>query len=70
MIGAQSISTATRPMALAAAAQAALAAGYKAEQVNPTIAQAYFGKAGTGNASAAGAAAGVSATTVSAGSGQ
>ncbi|WP_333885500.1 hypothetical protein [Sphingobium yanoikuyae] len=32
--------------------QAALAAGYKAEQVNPTIAQAYFGKAGTGNASA------------------
>lgn len=31
--------------------QAALAAGYKAEAVNPTLAQAYFGKAGTGNAS-------------------
>ncbi|MCP1469788.1 hypothetical protein J3E64_001470 [Sphingobium sp. OAS761] len=30
-------------------AQAALAAGYKAEQVNPLIAQAYFGKAGTSN---------------------
>lgn len=32
-------------------AQAALAAGYKPEAVNPTLAQAYFGKAGTGNAS-------------------
>ncbi|BBF70702.1 MULTISPECIES: hypothetical protein [Sphingomonas] len=31
--------------------QAALAAGYKAESVQPTIAQAYFGKAGTGNGS-------------------
>ncbi len=31
--------------------QAALAAGYKAEAVQPTIAQAYFGKAGTGNGS-------------------
>ncbi|ETI59567.1 hypothetical protein C100_20680 [Sphingobium sp. C100] len=29
--------------------QAALAAGYKAEAVQPTIAQAYFGKAGTTN---------------------
>lgn len=29
--------------------QAALAAGYKSEAVNPTIAQAYFGKAGTTN---------------------
>lgn len=33
-------------------AQAALAAGYKPEAVNVTLAQAYFGKAGTGNASA------------------
>ena len=33
-------------------AQAALAAGYKPEAINPTLAQAYFGKAGTGNASA------------------
>ncbi len=32
--------------------QAALAAGYKAEAVQPTIAQAYFGKAGTTNTSA------------------
>ena len=32
--------------------QAALAAGYKSEAVNPTIAQAYFGKAGTANPSA------------------
>ena len=32
--------------------QAALAAGYKPEQVQPTIAQAYFGKAGTANPSA------------------
>lgn len=32
--------------------QAALAAGYKPEAVNPTLAQAYFGKAGTANASA------------------
>lgn len=32
--------------------QAALAVGYKAEAVQPTIAQAYFGKAGTTNASA------------------
>ena len=32
--------------------QAALAAGYKSEGVNPTIAQAYFGKAGTANPSA------------------
>lgn len=31
--------------------QAALAAGYKPEAVNPTIAQAYFGKAGTANPS-------------------
>jgi len=31
--------------------QAALAAGYKPESVQPTIAQAYFGKAGTGNGS-------------------
>lgn len=31
--------------------QAALAAGYKSEAVNPTIAQAYFGKAGTANPS-------------------
>ena len=31
--------------------QAALAVGYKAEAVNPTIAQAYFGKAGTANPS-------------------
>ncbi|MBZ9649101.1 hypothetical protein K9B33_16295 [Sphingobium sp. 3R8] len=31
--------------------QAALAAGYKGESVQPTIAQAYFGKAGTGNGS-------------------
>lgn len=31
--------------------QAALAAGYKPEAVQPTIAQAYFGKAGTGNGS-------------------
>lgn len=30
--------------------QASLAAGYKAEAVNPTLAQAYFGKAGTTNA--------------------
>ncbi len=29
--------------------QAALAAGYKPDAVNPTIAQAYFGKAGTNN---------------------
>lgn len=29
--------------------QAALAAGYKPEAVNPTLAQAYFGKAGTAN---------------------
>ena len=33
-------------------AQAALAAGFKPEAVNPILAQAYFGKAGTGNASA------------------
>ncbi|MEA3389119.1 hypothetical protein [Sphingobium sp. CCH11-B1] len=33
-------------------AQAALAAGYKPEAVNPTLAQAYFGKAGTTNVSA------------------
>lgn len=33
-------------------AQAALAAGAKSESVNPTLAQAYFGKAGTTNASA------------------
>lgn len=33
-------------------AEAALAAGYKPEAVNPTIAQAYFGKAGTTNTSA------------------
>lgn len=33
-------------------AQAALAAGYKPESVNPTLAQAYFGKAGTTNPSA------------------
>ncbi len=32
--------------------QAALAAGYKAEAVQPTIAQAYFGKAGTTNTTA------------------
>jgi len=32
--------------------EAALAAGYKPEAVQPTIAQAYFGKAGTSNASA------------------
>ncbi|WP_298395620.1 hypothetical protein [Sphingobium sp.] len=32
--------------------QAAVAAGYKAEAVQPTIAQAYFGKAGTTNTSA------------------
>lgn len=32
--------------------EAALAAGYKAEQVQPTLAQAYFGKAGTTNTSA------------------
>ncbi|MFZ2996204.1 hypothetical protein [Sphingobium sp.] len=32
-------------------AQAALAAGYKPEAVNPTLAQAYFGKAGTANPS-------------------
>jgi len=32
--------------------QAALAAGYKPEAVNPTIAQAYFGKAGTASPSA------------------
>lgn len=31
--------------------EAALAAGYKAEAVQPTLAQAYFGKAGTGNGS-------------------
>jgi hypothetical protein len=31
--------------------EAALAAGYKAESVQPTLAQAYFGKAGTGNGS-------------------
>ncbi len=35
-----------------ARAQAAIQAGYKPEQVNVTLAQAYFGKAGTGNASA------------------
>ncbi|HAF40458.1 MAG TPA: hypothetical protein DCG90_01580 [Sphingobium sp.] len=33
-------------------AEAALAAGYKPAAVNPTLAQAYFGKAGTANASA------------------
>ena len=33
-------------------AEAALAAGYKAEAVNPTMAQAYFGKAGTTNTAA------------------
>ncbi|EQB30303.1 hypothetical protein M529_20765 [Sphingobium ummariense RL-3] len=33
-------------------AQAALQAGYKPEAVNPTLAQAYFGKAGTGNPTA------------------
>ncbi|WHO40923.1 hypothetical protein PMI04_010200 [Sphingobium sp. AP49] len=33
-------------------AQAALAVNYKPESVNPTLAQAYFGKAGTANASA------------------
>ncbi|WP_336970917.1 hypothetical protein [Sphingobium aromaticiconvertens] len=33
-------------------AQAAIQAGYKPEQVNVTLAQAYFGKAGTANASA------------------
>lgn len=33
-------------------AQAAAQAGYKPEAVNVTLAQAYFGKAGTGNASA------------------
>ncbi|PZU12375.1 MAG: hypothetical protein DI606_09345 [Sphingobium sp.] len=32
--------------------EAALAAGYKPESVNPTLAQAYFGKAGTTNTSA------------------
>ncbi|CCW15872.1 hypothetical protein EBBID32_2000 [Sphingobium indicum BiD32] len=31
--------------------QAALAAGYKPEAINPTLAQAYFGKAGTANPS-------------------
>ncbi|MEQ6332360.1 hypothetical protein [Sphingobium sp. MK2] len=33
-------------------AQAALAAGAKSETINPTLAQAYFGKAGTTNAAA------------------
>ncbi|MDI1295291.1 MAG: hypothetical protein PSY12_05315, partial [bacterium] len=33
-------------------AKAALSAGFKAEQVNPVLAQAYFGKAGTTNTSA------------------
>jgi len=33
-------------------AQAALAAGAKSEAINPTLAQAYFGKAGTTNAAA------------------